>query len=98
MVFVIELPSPGMVLVIKLPSLVLYFSSSYFPWCYFSSNDFPCYGVFQCENSEVCTNIHKERMICLDVKVQIGLLQQKHARRTATSDPAREIDSLIEFD
>ncbi|XP_052236244.1 ralA-binding protein 1-like isoform X1 [Dreissena polymorpha] len=52
----------------------------------------------ECENSEVCTNIHKERMICLDVKVQIGLLQQKHARRTATSDPAREIDSLIEFD
>lgn len=31
----------------------------------------------QKKNTELCQKIHEERMICLDVKVRIRLLQQK---------------------
>lgn len=50
------------------------------------------------QNSELCSNIHKERMICLDVKVQIGILQQRQVQNSANTDLFNEKDSLIEFD
>ncbi|XP_052802767.1 ralA-binding protein 1-like isoform X2 [Mya arenaria] len=50
------------------------------------------------ENSEMCSNIHKERMICLAVKVQIGMIQQKQGRGSARNAATQEQDSLIEFD
>ncbi|XP_060602729.1 ralA-binding protein 1-A-like isoform X5 [Ruditapes philippinarum] len=50
------------------------------------------------DNSELCSNIHKERMICLAVKVQIGILQQKHVHNPAQNETFTEKESLIEFD
>lgn len=53
---------------------------------------------FERDNSELCSNIHRERMICLEVKVQIGILQQKQVHNSANNDTFIEKESLIEFD
>ncbi|XP_053386919.1 ralA-binding protein 1-like isoform X2 [Mercenaria mercenaria] len=54
--------------------------------------------ALESDNSELCSNIHKERMICLAVKVQIGILQQKQVHNPPTNDTFMEKESLIEFD
>jgi RalA-binding protein 1 len=42
-------------------------------WKFLTNHDF----YFQRKNAELCSKIHEERMICLDVKVQIRMIQQK---------------------
>lgn len=47
------------------------------------------------ENTELCQKIHEERMICLEVKVQIRVLQQKHLGNSLGSDGFIERDLMI---
>ena len=61
-----------------------YFSPSYF------YKDFLIF--FQKNNSELCQKIHDERMICLAVKVQIGLIQQEQMQASAGQEK-----ELIDF-
>ncbi|KAL3887084.1 hypothetical protein ACJMK2_027040 [Sinanodonta woodiana] len=49
------------------------------------------------ENAELGQKVHEERMICLGVKVQIRLLQQKQLGDSLGSDAFLEKDSLIEL-
>ena len=48
--------------------------------------------TLQKKNSELCQKIHDERMICLAVKVQIGLIQHKQSEANAGQDK-----ELIDF-
>ena len=41
--------------------------------------------LLQRENAEMCQKIHEERMICLSVKLQIRLLQQKQLESSQSS-------------
>ncbi|KAK3578376.1 hypothetical protein CHS0354_025470 [Potamilus streckersoni] len=49
------------------------------------------------KNAELGQKVHEERMICLGVKVQIRLLQQKQLGDSLGSDAFLEKDSLIEL-
>ncbi|XP_069102982.1 ralA-binding protein 1-like isoform X1 [Argopecten irradians] len=47
------------------------------------------------QNSKMCSQIHEERMICLEVKVQIGMIQQKQLESSMGSESLLERDLLL---
>ncbi|XP_021358685.1 ralA-binding protein 1-like [Mizuhopecten yessoensis] len=47
------------------------------------------------QNSKMCSQIHEERMICLEVKVQIGMIQQKQLESSMGSESMLERDLLL---
>ncbi|XP_033725827.1 ralA-binding protein 1-like isoform X2 [Pecten maximus] len=47
------------------------------------------------QNSKMCSQIHEERMICLEVKVQIGMIQQKQLESSLGSESLLERDLLL---
>ncbi len=50
------------------------FELAFFPGHVFAHSSF---FLFQKKNSNLCEMIHQERQMCLDVKVQIRVIQQK---------------------
>lgn len=53
--------------------------------------------LIQVQNADLCEKVHQERQICLDVKVQIRLIQlgQAEAARQAGGQPDAERELMI---
>ena len=46
---------------------------------------------FQFQNADLCDKVHLERQICLDVKVQIRLIQLRQAETAGPAHVEREL-------
>ncbi|XP_041374372.1 ralA-binding protein 1-A-like isoform X2 [Gigantopelta aegis] len=51
--------------------------------------------ILEKQNSELCQKIHEERMICLSVKLEIRLLQQRQLESSANSSGGQDRETFL---